>query len=154
MRAFYHEVKKKTNPPADPTYVIWNPDSSKISPSFSSTKVEYLEYWAKYLEKTFQNNSISSFNERPREQSSSKEDQLTESEVVRAIKELKNLKAAGIDEITNEDIKMVENLSPGLILNVLQCIWIQEDCPESFRKSIICLFPKPQKPGNKYDHRF
>ena len=67
---------------------------------------------------------------------------------------LKSLKAAGVDEITNEDIKLIETLSPGLILKTLQNIWMEEKCPENFRHAIIHLFPKPQKPGKPKDFRF
>ena len=68
---------------------------------------------------------------------------------------LKNLKAAGIDEITNEDIKLIEYLKPDLIQSVLNKIWETDTCPDEFRKSLIILFPKPGKPGRaKKDHRY
>ena len=79
---------------------------------------------------------------------------LTQDEVQRAIKKLKNWKAAGNDEITNEDIKLVESLRPGLVLNILQLLWENEICPEQFKKSIIHLFPKPHKPGKRRSLRF
>ena len=145
MRAFYHAVKKKTTPPTDPTFVIWNPDSPEKNPNFSSTKEEYLEYWARYLEKIFHCTSTSTFNQQSIDQSTNTQNQpLTNDELERAIKGLKNLKAAGIDEITNEDIKIVESLKPGLVLNILQRIWIKEICPDNFRKAITHLFPKPK----------
>ena len=79
---------------------------------------------------------------------------LLKSEVISSIQVLKNLKAAGIDEITNEDIKLVEKLKPDLIHAILNRIWVSETCPEEFRKSIIFLFPKPDKPGKKKDLRY
>ena len=39
---------------------------------------------------------------------------------------LKNMKAAGIDEITNEDIKLIEQIKPGLILTVPNKIWAEQ----------------------------
>ena len=60
----------------------------------------------------------------------------------------KNMKAAGIDEITNEDIKQIEQIKPGLILTVLNKIWVEEKCPFEFRQPVIHLVPKPHKPGN------
>ena len=79
---------------------------------------------------------------------------VTEGEVICAIKELKNLKAAGVDEITNEDLKYIEQLRPRMILNILQGIWRDEIYPNRFRQSLIYLFPKPQKPGKWKDPCF
>ena len=63
------------------------------------------------------------------------------------------MKAAGLDEITNEDIKLIENLRPELIHIVLQKMWDMESCPARFRQSIFYLFPKPGKPGKPKDLR-
>ena len=45
---------------------------------------------------------------------------LTKTEVCLAMKALKNMKAAGMDEITNEDIKLIDNIRPGIIHTALQ----------------------------------
>ena len=63
------------------------------------------------------------------------------------------MKAAGLDEITNEDIKLIENLQPGLIHAVLQKFWKDEKCPVEFCQSIFHLIPKPGKPGKTKDFR-
>ena len=63
----------------------------------------------------------------------------------------KNVKAAGIDEITIEEIKPTEQMKPGLILTVLNKIWIEEKCPFEFRHPVIHLVPKPPKPGKNKD---
>ena len=78
---------------------------------------------------------------------------LTETEVRLAIKSIKNMKAAGLDEIINEDIKLIEILRPGLIHIVLQKIWEAEKCPIEFCQSIFHLIPKPGKPGKSKDLR-
>ena len=67
---------------------------------------------------------------------------------------MKNFKAPGFDEITNEEIKLIEHIKPDLIHSVLQRIWESETCPDEFRRSIIYLFPKPSKLGKEKDHRF
>ena len=59
------------------------------------------------------------------------------------------MKAAGIDEITNEDIKLIEQTKPGLILTVLNKIWVEEKCPLKFRQPVIHLVPKPPKPETR-----
>ena len=154
MRAFYQEVEKKAKLQKDPTYVIWNPESSKKNPTFSATNEEFLEYWARYLDKAFHGTPGPIFSHPSCAQSSKNQGKpLTSGEVEIAIQCLKNFKAAGIDEVRNEDIKLVENLCPGLVFNILQNIWMQEICPEKFKKSIIHLFPKPRKPGKHYCHR-
>ena len=66
----------------------------------------------------------------------------------------KNMKAAGIDEITNEDIKQIEQIKPGLILTVLNKIWVEEKCPFESRQPVIHLVPKPPKPGKHKNERF
>ena len=56
MRTFYDKIRTKTNTAIDPLFVIADPYSPVETPSFSSSKKEYLEYWAKYMEKTFAHN--------------------------------------------------------------------------------------------------
>ena len=68
--------------------------------------------------------------------------------------DLKNMKAAGIDEITDEDIKLIEQIKPGLIHTVLNKIWVEKKCPLEFRQPVIHLVPKPLKPGKHKDERF
>ena len=75
-------------------------------------------------------------------------------EVKSAIQMIKNFKAPGFDEITNEDIKIIEYLKPDLIHSVLQRIWESETCPDEFRRSVIWLFPKPNKSGKDKNHRY
>ena len=135
--------------------MIKDPYSHVATPSFSTTKDEYLEFWAKYMEKTFAHKPIPTFKP-PKDYIYSKEQDgpLIKEEVMLAITMLKNLKAAGVDEITNEDIKFIENLKPGIILGTLQKIWMEETCPDNFRQALIHLFPKPQKPGKSKDYRY
>ena len=155
MRKLYREVKKKTTNPSDPSYVIWNPKSPTSDPSFSSTKQEYLNNWAYYLETTFCMPSFPDFSISGSIPSCPNQDKpISSKEVSSAIKTLKNLKAAGVDEITNEEIKYIEGLRPALVLNILQGIWMDEICPDKFRESLIYLFPKPSKPGKRKDLRY
>ena len=72
---------------------------------------------------------------------------LTKTEVCLAMKALKNMKATGMDEITNEDIKLIDNIRPGIIHTALQKLWENETSPSEFRQSLVYLFPKPGKPG-------
>ena len=156
MRKFYREVKKKTTEPKDPTFVIWNPISRKENPSFSKTKAEYLENWAIYLEKTFSNAGVETDSRYPTSKvsSPSQDYPIANRELINAMNDLKNMKAAGIDDITNADIKLIEQTKPGLILTVLNKIWVEEKCPLEFRQPVIHLVPKPAKPGKHKDERF
>ena len=155
MRLFYARIRKKTNSIIDPFFVIWDPNSIRETPNFSSTNVEYLDFWVKYLKKTFVNNSIVTFTPPENPTIIMKQDSPLKMEEVRsAIIMLKNRKAAGVDMISNEDIKLIESLRPGLIFCTLQKMWIEERCPDDFRKALIHLLPKPQKPGKEKDLRF
>ena len=155
IRKFYSKIKQKTAPKTENSFVIWNNKSTRESPSFSATKKDYLEWWAQYLEMKFANSSDATFipppNSKPKDINGKP---ITEREVHSAIQCLKNFKAPGIDEITNEDIKLIQMLKPSLILDCLQVIWKEEKCPREFRHALIKLFPKPQKPGKRRDMRF
>ena len=64
MRMFYDKIKKRKKALVDPVFVIWDSNSPTESPIFSSTKAEFLEYWAEYMEKTFDKSSIHNFTNR------------------------------------------------------------------------------------------
>ena len=166
MRLFYKKVKERTSPKSNPTFVIRNPNSLDTRAIYSTTKEEYLNFWTMYLEKTFAcEYPIISYPMKgvPRSPSllhlnkccpqSDMNKPLTKAEVCSAIETLKNLKAAGLDEVTNEDIKLIENLRPGLIHIVLLKIWEDEKCPKEFCMSIFHLIPKLGKPGKPKDLR-
>ena len=157
MREFYRVIKRKTTPQADLSLVIWDHNSGRGNPSFSANKEDYLEHWASYLELKFAKSMNTNFSNHLNFNliSDNSQDRLiTKKEVQFAILSLKNLKAPGIDEITNEDIKLIQNLKPGVILDCLQEVWIKEKIPKEFSHSLINLFPKPSKPGNKKDLRY
>ena len=145
MRLFYRKIKKKPQAATNPTFVIWNPDSCPKNPTFSNCKDEYIGFWTRYLEKVFAQHSplnINLVDKYPPSLSHPYSDNVASSvldkliplsEVQKAIDSLKNWKAAGLDEITNEDIKLVGAIEPDIILKVLQKIWKDELCPEQFR---------------------
>ncbi|XP_063691252.1 uncharacterized protein LOC134823648 [Bolinopsis microptera] len=63
-------------------------------------------------------------------------------EIEEAIKKLKNYKSAGIDEISNEQLKYG---SPGLLpwlKDLFETVWKSEDIPNDWRKGIITIIPK------------
>ena len=63
-------------------------------------------------------------------------------EIEEAIKKLKNYKSAGIDEISNEQLKYG---SPGLLpwlKDLFETVWKSEDIPSDWRKGIITIIPK------------
>ena len=168
MRLFYKKVKENTNPDTNPIFVIHNPDSPPNNPVYARNKHEYLNFWEQYLVKTFRSASDSIGDHMPRLSTSSKsmlqnkkshcsqsdlDKPLAASEVCLAIKTLKNMKAVGLDEITNEDIKLIEALRPGLIHIVVRKFWESEKCPVEFCQAIFHLIPKPGKPGRSKNLR-
>ena len=54
MRLFYQKVKERTKPFTNPSFVIRNPDSPTSNPTYSTTRNEYINFWTRYLEKTFE----------------------------------------------------------------------------------------------------
>ena len=116
---------------------------------------EYLTNWAKYLEANFSQPKITTSTHTPNIHTSEAQDgPITNSKVDHAIQKLKNHKAAGFDEITYEDVKLVNKLKPGLVRNILQECWQNERSPENFHKSLLHLFQKPAHPGSRRDYRF
>ena len=135
MRLFYRKIWEKTKSASDRLFVIHNPNSSIKNPSFSSSKIDYLKYWLKYLTKVFAKKDFPSFILPKNAQSRQSEDSpITRGEVKSAIQVLKNLKASGIDEVTNEDIKHIELLKPNTIHFVLQKIWGFRNLPRQLSK--------------------
>ena len=168
MSLFYRKVRERTESVTNPTFVIHNPDSPKDQPTYSTTKEEYINFWTCYLEKTFKQAPTHGTQKTwdlsnpqtemypikaPPQPQPSLDKPFSISEVFMAIKSLKNLKAAGIDEITNEDIRLIETIKPELIHTVLKKIWVEENCPQEFRQAHFHLIPKPGKPGTRRDLR-
>ena len=63
-------------------------------------------------------------------------------EIEEAIKKLKNHKSAGIDEISNEQLKYGK---PGILpwlRDIFEAVWKNEDVPSDWRKGIITIIPK------------
>ena len=109
MRLFYRKIRENTKRASDPQFVIHNPNATIKNPVFSSTKSDFLKYWLKYLTKVFAKKDFPAFIFPKNVQSGqSEENPLARSEVKSAIQLLKNLKASGFDEVTNEDIKLIE----------------------------------------------
>ena len=61
---------------------------------------------------------------------------LRRTEVKSAIQMMKNFNAPGFDEITNEDINLIEHLKPDLIHTVLECIWESKTVLMSIAKQL------------------
>ena len=63
-------------------------------------------------------------------------------EIEEAIKKLKNYKSAGIDDISNEQLKYG---APGILpwlRSLFEAVWNSEDVPSDWRKGIITIIPK------------
>ncbi|XP_062570395.1 uncharacterized protein LOC134232444 [Saccostrea cucullata] len=67
-------------------------------------------------------------------------------EVKKAIKRLKNGKAAGIDQINAELLKAEEYWTPTILTNILQNIWESEETPTFWRTGLIVKLPKKRRP--------
>ena len=72
---------------------------------------------------------------------------LSEEEVQKAIKSMKNNKSVGIDDVTSELIKYGPlNEMSKRIASLLNHIAEHRDTPEEIHKGILVLFRKPEKP--------
>jgi len=68
-------------------------------------------------------------------------DSITDEEVARAIRKLKNGKAAGSDHIQPELLKHAESISPSLA-NLFNTVWQKQEVPTDRRDGIIIPLPK------------
>ena len=63
-------------------------------------------------------------------------------EIEEAVRKLKNYKSAGIDDISNEQLKYgVPGILPWL-KDLFEAVWQSEDVPIDWRKGIITIIPK------------
>jgi len=68
-------------------------------------------------------------------------DPITDEEVTRAIRKLKNGKAAGSDHIQPELLKHAESITPRLA-NLFNTVWQKQEVPTDWRDGIIIPLPK------------
>ena len=158
MRLFYKKVKGKTKNKQNPTYVIHDPKTPLKNPTFSTNKMEFLNFWKEYYENIFKTTDLPDY-QPPSNASpiSSFDKPLTIVEVQSAINSVsshKRHKAPGFDEITNEDLRFINNINPSIIFIILKNIWETEKCPLEFKRCLIHVIPKPSKAKTRKDHRF
>ena len=67
---------------------------------------------------------------------------ITKEEIIRAIGNMKNEKAAGIDSITVEMLKADVDETTNVLHALFQKIWDQEEIPDDWSKSLIVKLPK------------
>jgi len=68
-------------------------------------------------------------------------DPITDEEVTREIRKLKNGKAAGSDHIQPELLKHAESITPRLA-NLFNTVWQKQEVPTDWRDGIIIPLPK------------
>jgi hypothetical protein len=75
-----------------------------------------------------------------------KEDEISEGELMLAIRAMKNGRAPGIDEVAIEMIKAAGEMGRRWIGRVIQAAWIQKKIPEDWKKGVIVpIFKKGDK---------
>ena len=67
---------------------------------------------------------------------------ITRTEVITAIKHLKNGKASGIDNIPPEAMKALDSISLNKFHHLLNRKWEEEHIPEDWNKGILVKLPK------------
>ena len=70
---------------------------------------------------------------------------ITQKEVFKMISTLKNMKAPGWDEISNEHLKYAGNLTKAAITYMLNKIIENESIPKNLKRGFMISLPKPQK---------
>lgn len=66
----------------------------------------------------------------------------SKTEIIKALKELKNGKAAGIDDIPAEILKADVTVTAGALLPLFRDIWEKESLPEDWLQGVIIKIPK------------
>lgn len=75
-------------------------------------------------------------------------DKITENEVRKALKHLKNGKAAGIDGIPPEALKSMNDTTIQYLLGLLNQIWEKEKIPKDWQKGLLVKLPKKGDKSN------
>ena len=70
------------------------------------------------------------------------EDPLTKEEIISTVRELKNGKAAGFDEVSPDVLKADPATTADILDSLLKKIWEQENIPEDWRRGLIIKLPK------------
>ena len=60
----------------------------------------------------------------------------------RAIRQLKNGKSGGVDNIPPEVIKAMDNISANALHHIINRIWNEEQIPDDWRKGLLAKLPK------------
>ena len=126
MRLFYKKVKGKTKSHQKLTYVTHDPKTPVQNPSFSTNKMEFLTFWKEYFVKIFEATDLPDYHPPSNAPPVACFDKpLTIAEVERAIYSVssrKRNKAPGLDEITNEDLRFINDFNPSIIFIILKNI--------------------------------
>ena len=70
------------------------------------------------------------------------EDPLTKAEIISTVRELKNGKAAGFDEVSPDVLKADPATTADVLDSLLKRIWELENMPEDWRRGLIIKLPK------------
>jgi Reverse transcriptase (RNA-dependent DNA polymerase)/Domain of unknown function (DUF6451) len=105
---------------------------------------DQLKRWAEYFQENLSHVQDSSEVLQPRITPELKIDTNppTKPEIIKALKELKNRKAAGIDEIPAEILKADVDTTAEALLPLFRDVWINESLPEDWLQGIIIKIPK------------
>ena len=70
------------------------------------------------------------------------EEPLTKEKIISTVRELKNGKAAGFDEVSPDVLKADPATTADILERLLRRIWELENLPEDWRKGLIIKLPK------------
>lgn len=104
-----------------------------------------LKIWMEYIREQFTNKDpeeLIDFGERNIEELKVNTNNITKLEIQKAIKSLKNNKAAGIDNIQPEMLKVDEKTSTEMLFGLFQKIWSEEKIPNAWKTGLLVKIPK------------
>ena len=145
QREVWQKIRSLTNNRTNRTVAVRDKNGSLISdPEAQSHR------WAEYFEELLQPASdvvdfslLDSEEKMPSFEYLSDDDEPPSIfEIEEAVRKLKNYKSAGIDDISNEQLKYgVPGILPWL-KDLFEAVWQSEDVPIDWRKGIITIIPK------------
>lgn len=145
VRSFYRQIKQTKK-----TYTIRNRGMKNENGILENRSEKIKKIWENHFQKllnTSQNEEI----EQDEAEDTSIEDEIeepTNEEIIEAIKQLKNRKTPGTDEIIAEMIKNGGEKIQAEICKLIKQIWIQEKMPDKWKEGVIVTIKKKEAQKN------
>lgn len=150
-KSYFEELSKKLEAPQHPSTIEeqWGLFSLL---SDEELEARWLEHFREVLNQPTPPTLFNLGQEPPAPTLGITSDEISGTEVARAIKSLKNNKAPGLDEVCAELLKHGQEVVVESLTHLFNMIWHREDVPADWRRGVIVMLPKKGNLGELAGH--